>query len=242
LTTFAACSVNQHPPKPIHPALIFSVSKSVLSKTPNFSTCTKHQTTSEPSERGFADVWKKGCFAWEYKGKKKNLDEAYKQILRYRESLLNPTLLVVCDFDRYIVKTNFNGTVHHAPSTVGIDTRYKSQSEIPDKFLRDAGVSEEAIELARSIRCGPPIQWNSCFISYSTKDDDFARQLHSCMREANMRVWFAPEDLKGGKKLHEQLFDAVQVHDRLLLVLSEHNIQSEWVMTEKPAARRQFQP
>jgi hypothetical protein len=67
--------------------------------------------TSEPAERGFADVWKKGCFAWEYKGKKKNLDEAYKQLLRYRESLLNPPLLVVCDFDRYIIRTNFNGTV-----------------------------------------------------------------------------------------------------------------------------------
>lgn len=66
---------------------------------------------SEPGERGFADVWKKGCFAWEYKGKKKNLDEAYKQLLRYRESLLNPPLLIVCDFDRYIVRTNFNGTV-----------------------------------------------------------------------------------------------------------------------------------
>src|SRR3989441_7426165 len=69
---------------------------------------------AEPSERGFADVWKKGCFAWEYKGKKKNLDEAYRQLLRYRESLLNPPLLVVCDFDRYIVRTNFNGTVQEA--------------------------------------------------------------------------------------------------------------------------------
>src|SRR5664280_983363 len=66
---------------------------------------------SEPAERGFADVWKKGCFAWEYKGKKKNLDEAYKQLLRYREALLNPPLLAVCDFDRYIIRTNFNGTV-----------------------------------------------------------------------------------------------------------------------------------
>lgn len=62
-------------------------------------------------ERGFADVWKKGCFAWEYKGKKKNLDEAYRQLLRYRESLLNPPLLIVCDFDRTIIRTNFNGTV-----------------------------------------------------------------------------------------------------------------------------------
>jgi hypothetical protein len=65
----------------------------------------------DPTERGFADVWKKAFFAWEYKGKKKSLDEAYRQLLRYRESLLNPPLLVVCDFDRYIIKTNFNGTV-----------------------------------------------------------------------------------------------------------------------------------
>jgi|CXWL01.1.fsa_nt_gi hypothetical protein len=65
----------------------------------------------EKSERGFADVWRKECFAWEYKGKRKNLDEAYKQLLRYRESLLNPPLLVVCDFERFIIRTNFNGTV-----------------------------------------------------------------------------------------------------------------------------------
>jgi type II restriction/modification system DNA methylase subunit YeeA len=65
----------------------------------------------QAGDRGFADVWKKDCFAWEYKGKKKNLDEAYRQLLRYRESLLNPPLLVVCDFDRYIVRTNFNGVV-----------------------------------------------------------------------------------------------------------------------------------
>ena len=67
--------------------------------------------SGDPTERGFADVWKKGCFGWEYKGKKKSLDEAYKQLLRYREALLNPPLLVVCDFDRYIIRTNFNGTV-----------------------------------------------------------------------------------------------------------------------------------
>ena len=47
--------------------------------------------------RVFADVWKRGCFGWEYKGKKKRLGEAYKQLLRYREALLNPSLLVVLD-------------------------------------------------------------------------------------------------------------------------------------------------
>jgi hypothetical protein len=63
----------------------------------------------------------KSCFGWEYKGKKKNLDEAYKQLLRYREALLNPPLLVVCDFDRYIVKTNFNGTVQEVHEFTNAD-------------------------------------------------------------------------------------------------------------------------
>lgn len=66
---------------------------------------------AEAGERGFADVWRKGGFAWEYKGRRKNLDDAYKQLLRYRESLLNPPLLVVRDFERFIIRTNFDGTV-----------------------------------------------------------------------------------------------------------------------------------
>ena len=131
-----------------------------------------------------------------------------------------------------------NTVIHLSASTIGIDTIYKSNGRIPDEFLSDAGVPEEIIDIARSLRNGPPIQWHSCFISYSTKDEEFARRLHSRMREANMRVWFAPEDLKGGKKLHEQLFEAIQIHDRLLIVLSEHSIQSEWVMTEIRKADR----
>jgi type II restriction/modification system DNA methylase subunit YeeA len=76
---------------------------------------------AEPGERGFADVWKKSCFGWEYKGKKKNLDEAYKQLLRYREALANPPLLVVCDFDRYIIRTNFTGTVQETHEFTNAD-------------------------------------------------------------------------------------------------------------------------
>jgi hypothetical protein len=58
------------------------------------------------------------------------------------------------------------------------------------------------------------------------------------MREANLRVWYAPEEMKGGRKLHEQIFSAIQVHDKLLLVLSENSLQSEWVMTEIRRARK----
>ncbi len=59
---------------------------------------------------GFADVWYKGHFAWEYKKRRKNLTEAYKQLLLYRDNLENPPLLVVCDTDVFEVRTNFTNT------------------------------------------------------------------------------------------------------------------------------------
>ncbi|MBZ5629994.1 MAG: class I SAM-dependent DNA methyltransferase [Acidobacteriia bacterium] len=59
---------------------------------------------------GWADVWKKGYFGWEYKGKDKNLASAYQQLLQYREDLENPPLLVVCDLNRFQVHTNFTST------------------------------------------------------------------------------------------------------------------------------------
>ena len=52
-----------------------------------------------------------------------------------------------------------------------------------------------------------------------------------------MRVWFAPEEMQGGKKLHEQIFEAIQLYDKLLLVLSPRSLQSDWVMTELRKAR-----
>ena len=58
---------------------------------------------------GFADVWKRGFFAWEYKGKKADLKAAYKQLLDYREDLENPPLLIVSDIERIEIHTNFTG-------------------------------------------------------------------------------------------------------------------------------------
>ena len=59
---------------------------------------------------GFADVWKRGFFGWEYKGKHKDLNAAYNQLLLYRDALQSPPLLVLCDLDRIIVHTNFTNT------------------------------------------------------------------------------------------------------------------------------------
>jgi hypothetical protein len=66
---------------------------------------------------GFADVWKRLFFGWEYKGKHKNLDSAFDQLYLYRDAIENPPLLVVCDMDRIVIRTNFTGT---APATYDI--------------------------------------------------------------------------------------------------------------------------
>jgi hypothetical protein len=60
---------------------------------------------------GFADVWMRDHFAWEYKGKRKDLAAAYSQLNGYREALGNPPLLVVCDLARFEIHTNFTNTV-----------------------------------------------------------------------------------------------------------------------------------
>jgi SAM-dependent methyltransferase len=59
---------------------------------------------------GWADVWKKDFFGWEYKGKHKDLEAAYAQLLKYRADLENPPLLVVSDMDRIEIHTNFTSS------------------------------------------------------------------------------------------------------------------------------------
>jgi len=128
---------------------------------------------------------------------------------------------------------------HQGPSTVGVDTIYASKGKIPESFLRGCGVPENLISYIPSlVKSEDGIQFYSCFISYSSKDEEFVRRLHGRMRDAHLRVWFAPEDIQGGQKLHEQIETAIRVYDKLLIVLSEASLQSEWVMTELRKARK----
>lgn len=137
------------------------------------------------------------------------------------------------------VAKGLESIVHLAPSSIGVDTLYLSSGNIPESFLRGCGVPDDFITFIPShFGIQQAIQFYSCFISYSTKDEEFARRLYSRMRDEHLRVWFAPEDVKGGEKLYEQIERAIQLHDRLLLVLSESSLQSKWVMTEIRRARK----
>jgi len=89
------------------------------------------------SAAGFADVWKMGYFAWEYKGQHADLDKAYRQLLQYRESLLNPPLLIVSDLQRIIIHTNFTNTVKRVYELTLDDLLIPDKLEILRKAFTD---------------------------------------------------------------------------------------------------------
>jgi len=127
---------------------------------------------------------------------------------------------------------------HNGPSSIGIDTIYKSRGNIPEVFLRRCGVPESFVTYMRSLT-EKAIGYYSCFISYSTKDEEFTRRLYADLQSEGVRCWFAPEDLKIGDKLRARIDESIRLHDKLLLVLSETSLASQWV--EKEAFEKEIE-
>src|ERR1700693_4144708 len=77
-----------------------------------------------------------------------------------------------------------------------------------------------------------PIEYYTCFLSYSNHDEAFARRLYADLQSHNVRCWFAPEDLKIGEQIRSGIDEAIRLHDKLLLILSKHSVASGWVERE----------
>ena len=163
-----------------------------------------------------------------------NLNGANLTETDFSEATLDSTVLAGVDLS---TAKGLETVRHEGPSTIGVDTIYRSQGKIPEVFLRGAGLPDEFIAYIGSL-VGRPIQFYSCFISYSTKDQEFADRLYEGLQNKGVRCWFAPHDVKAGEKLHEQIDAAIRLHDKLLLILSEHSMNSEWVKTEIAKARK----
>ncbi len=140
---------------------------------------------------------------------------------------------------------------HRGPSTIGVDTLFRSKGQIPDIFLQGCGLSDLEIEYAKlfrpgltrqefsditnrlqKLRSGKAIQYYSCFISYSSKDEAFAQRLHTDLQHNGVRCWFAPKDMKIGDKIRSAIDQSIRLHDKLLIILSENSLNSVWVETE----------
>jgi uncharacterized protein YjbI with pentapeptide repeats len=125
---------------------------------------------------------------------------------------------------------NVDSIIHFGPSSIDIRTLQRS-GRLPLAFLRGLGLPDALIDYLPSL-LGQAIQHYSCFISYASRDEAFARRLHADLQDKGVRCWFAPEDLKIGAKILDTLDEAIRLRDKVLLVLSEASIASEWVEDE----------
>ncbi len=127
-----------------------------------------------------------------------------------------------------------NEVVHHGPSSIGIDTIYRSEGRIPEVFLRGAGVPEPFIvQIKGLVAAMDPIQFYSCFISYSHADKAFARALHDTLQDRGIRCWLDEKQLLPGDDLYEHIDRGIRLWDKLLLCCSEHSLKpASWVDKE----------
>jgi uncharacterized protein YjbI with pentapeptide repeats len=88
---------------------------------------------------------------------------------------------------------------HRWASIIDHRTLEKSGS-LPLAFLRGVGLPDKLIEYLPSL-LNQPIQHYSCFISYSSKDDEFANRIHADLQNSGVRCWFAPHDLRRRQRM-----------------------------------------
>ena len=132
--------------------------------------CFEKGATKSTGGNGFADVWKKGCFGWEYKGPHKDLDRAHDQLLRYSVALESPPLLIVSDTKKIIIRTNWTNTIqemHEIALTDLVDAgkrdllkaAFSNPESLKPKRTRTqltAEAADEFSELAQRLRSRRP--------------------------------------------------------------------------------------
>jgi uncharacterized protein YjbI with pentapeptide repeats len=122
--------------------------------------------------------------------------------------------------------------VHRGPSVIEQRTLTRS-GKLPATFLRGCGLLDEAIKLLKHSRMPT---YYSCFISYSSADERFARRLFEDLQRKGIRCWFAPKDIKIGEKFRNSIDSGIRRREKLLLILSMNSLRSAWVEKEVEAA------
>ena len=120
---------------------------------------------------------------------------------------------------------------HEEPSMISSDTLFRSQGLIPEVFLERAGVlrifQENFPSLVRR-----PLMYSSCFMSYASEDRAFAERLYTDLQQQQVPCWYASVDIETNDRFQKGINEALQLYDKLLLVLSSHSVASARVEYE----------
>ncbi|TVL97721.1 MAG: hypothetical protein CV087_22090 [Candidatus Brocadia sp. WS118] len=159
-------------------------------------------------------------------------------------------------FETVFGNTNLNNaenlefSIHGGPNTIDHRTIIRS-GKLPIRFLQGCGLTDwqiaatelnhkdlsssrinEVIYKISNLLLREPIQYFSCFISYASKDEEFVEKLYNDLQKDGIRCWYGPKDIKIGDNLRLAIDEAIIVHDKLLLILSQNSIISHWVEQE----------
>ena len=159
---------------------------------------------------------------------------------KFNGCIMGYTVFQNCDFS---LAQGLDQIRHDAPSTVGIDTLYRSGGKIAEDFLLGAGAPESLVDFQRSL-LGVPMVQEDCFISCSAEDHTFAQGLQADLRSRGIRCWLFPEDARGNPLVdrhstsdQEEVERGVRAYDKLLVVCSQAALDSETVRNDITGAK-----
>lgn len=144
-------------------------------------------------------------------------------------------------WETVLARTNLHEAIgletarHGGPSIIDHRTLRRS-GRLPEAFLNGLGLPPPlAQSIMQYVRNHPG--FSSCFISHSSRDAEFARTLRAGLDAQGVQCWLAEHDMQAGRRIVDQLEEAIDARERVLLILSAQSIRSPWVNFEIRRAR-----
>lgn len=144
---------------------------------------------------------------------------------KFHRAVISGALLIDVNLS---VADGLSEALHIGASSISLDTFSCSGGNISLPFLRGCGVSEEFIQYLPSL-VSTPVQFYSCFISYSHEDKAFARLLHDRLQGQGIRCWLDEHQLLPGDDIHDRIDHGIKLWDKVLLCASKPSLTSWWV-------------
>ena len=120
---------------------------------------------------------------------------------------------------------------HRGPSTIGIDTFFRSRGKIPKRFFLGAGVPISFVNHSQLLLQSVS-RYYSCFISHSSKDNRFCERFLSSLRRLGIPAWYFPDNAKWGRGVWTEIDRAIHSTDKVIVVCSESSLVSDPVLRE----------
>ena len=130
---------------------------------------------------------------------------------------------------------------HISPSTIGVDTLFRSKDHLPMSFLHGCGVSGEMMQNLNLI---PPTQYDDCYLIFSYQDVGFAYPLCEILQNGGIRCWLDEHDTIIRYEVRNAINDAIRQTEKILLCCSQASLGNEWIeplISEILAWEREYQ-